>query len=233
MGTSCGVHQSAVRPHPVNPLLLDSHCWGCTLSLFREWYNCLSMQCGLGGLGDGKGMPVGSCGSLRMCLACCLMLWQQTLLLHSASMASARGHELLDRESPLVHLAIFFLLPSTEGDLAQDGGWACEHLLLLDRDWAVAITLLRPALTRHLLSSSCSSDIKWSRILQASTLGATSYCPLHTHSATSRISWLVDHRSILRGYFFGHISLLWVGVPSEVLLSFLSLHCSCIMKQPL
>ena len=72
-------------------------------------------------------MPVGSCGSPVRCLICLLGpdngLCCCTVLLWPLLW----GWELLNRESPLGHLATSFLLPSTEGDLAQDKEWAHEH----------------------------------------------------------------------------------------------------------
>ena len=140
-------------------LLLDSHCWGCRKSSLKEQCNCSSLLSGCSGLGNGEvclwGLLEAWEGVLLACwcsvngLCCCsLLLWPLLW-----------GHELLDRESPLGCLAISFLLPSSEGDLAWDEEWAHEHLLPLNRDWAVAVALLRLTLTRHLLSSSCSLAI--------------------------------------------------------------------------
>ena len=163
----------------------------------EEQYNNSPMQCGYSGLGDSEiclwGHVEAQEGGFLACwhsgdgLCCCSLLLQHLLW----------GHELLDKESPLGHWATSFLLPSTEGDLAQDEEWACKCLLPLDRDWAATVTLWRPALTRHLLSSSCSSAINGSWSLWGKILGATLYYPLYTCSATSRISWSVDRKGVL------------------------------------
>ena len=131
------------------------------------------------------GMSVGPCGSprrcltawwcprdwlwcsstllLQPCLTCLLVLLRLTLvLLHFASTASAMGHELLNRESPLSCMATSFILLSTDDDPAWGEEWAHKGLLPLDRDGAVHITLWSPALTRCWPSSSCSSAMNWS-----------------------------------------------------------------------
>ena len=155
------------------------------------------MQCGYGGLGDGQvslwGLVEAWGGGSLACWhsgdgLCCCTLFLQPLLW---------GHELLNRKSPLGCLVTSFLLPSTEADLAQDKMQVHKCLLTPDRDWAVAITLQRLALTRHLFSSLCSLAINWSWSVWGSTLGATLYCPLYICSATSRISWSVDPKRVL------------------------------------
>ena len=118
---------------------------------------------------------------------CALLLW--TLL---------QGHKSLNRESPLSHLATSFLLLSAEGDLVSGEEQTCEHILPLDRDWTVPIALHGPALTSHWPSSLGSLAINWAWHLWGSTLGGTSYCPLYTHSTTSRISCLVDPKRVLK-----------------------------------
>ena len=154
-------------------------------------------------------------------LFCCTLLLQPLLW----------DHEVLDRESPLVHLATSFLLPSAEVDLAQDEEQAHKCLLPLDRDQPVTVALQRPVLTRHLLSSSYSSAMNRAWSLQGNTLGATLYCPLHTCSTTSRISWSVEPQRVFTEGCPRAISLAisvccrWVHL--------CKCHCCGIMKQPL
>ena len=153
------------------------------------------------------GMPVGVCGNLGGGLPACWhsggWLWYCCILLLWPLLW---GYELLNRESPLNHLATSFILPSAEGDLAQGEEQAHKCLLPLDRDWAVAVALWRLVLTRHLPSSLCSLAVNWSWSLQGTTCGITLYCPLYSCSATSMISWLVDPKRVLTEGCSGAIS---------------------------
>ena len=174
------------------PLLLDSCCWGCRWSLLKEWCNCSSMWCGCGGLGDGEvclwGLVEAWGGVSLPCWCPGNWLWHCCALL---LLPMLQGCELLNKWSPISHLATSFLLVSAEGDLA----WKSRPTS--DRDRAVPIVLQSPAFTRYWPSSWCSLAKNWSWHLHGSMLGATSHWPPYSCSATSRISWSVDPKIIL------------------------------------
>ena len=121
MGASCGMCQSAVRPHHAN--LSPSGFWlpRLQMKLAQRAVQLLILVEWAQETWRWWGMPVGSCRSLGRYLTGLSALWQQTLLLYSATIASAMGlWALLNWQSCLGHLGISFLLPSAEGDLPQD-----------------------------------------------------------------------------------------------------------------
>ena len=171
------------------------------------------MQCGCSGPGDGEvhlwGLLMEAWGGASVGCCCHPSNWFwyycTLLLLHLQ-----QGCELLVRKSPLSHLETSFLLHFAKGDLAQDEEWAHEHLLPLDRDWAVPIAPQNHALIRCWCSSPCNSAMNWSCCLQGWMLSINSYCPWYTCSPTPRIFWSEDPRRVLTEGCSGAISLTMV-----------------------
>ena len=141
MGLSCGVCQGTVRLCHANPLLLDSCCWGCRWSLFKEQCNCSSVWCGHGGLGDGEVYLWGHVEAWGGASYLFGFWWLTLVLLHSAFMASAAGPWAPQQgvtSGPLGNLfppALCWRWPSLGWRM---GLWVPPPL---DRDQAVIVTL--------------------------------------------------------------------------------------------
>ena len=106
--------------------LLGSHCGGCRWSWLKEWCNCLSVQSGHSGLGDGEvcmwGLLEASGGALLDC-SCCPSNWcwhYHVLLLPCL----LQGCKLLIREPSLGHILSSTLCQGWPGLGWRMGPWA-------------------------------------------------------------------------------------------------------------
>ena len=162
-----GVSSMGVPSH--HALLLDSQSLSCKWRCSMEQLNHLSAGWDCGGLEEGDWHQHRHGGEGFWC---CLDLFPPLEWVH---LLLNQDHPI--KVSYLSHLVNSFPWGLAEGDWVHEVEWPWEFLQLLVEALAGPVSLCRPALVMHLLSSWCSSLMHSSCCLQGSILGATTYSP--------------------------------------------------------